>query len=191
MTGTATFRGTVTKIALGRLGELPAVKVTVATPEGKSTDYYVADPPDWLEVGVRVEGSFREAVTTRGVRRVVESIRRTDVGQSVELEEVEIRHVTFPVHGPTIVEGVTGDGRVFSVTVEDPEVVEELRRGLKRSFALYAKVGAVRRLITLLPYGRTKFARRVRELLEMIESSERTYGSEDVIRLLKESTGQG
>lgn len=185
------MRGTVTKLALGRLGELPAVKITVATPDGRSSDYYVADPPDWLEVGVKVEGSFREVITTRGARRVVESIRRADDGQPTELEEVEIRQVTFPQQGPTIVEGVTGDGRVFSVMVEDPEVVEELRRGLKRSFALYVRVGAVRRLIALLPYRRTKLARRVRELLEMIESSERSYKSEEAIRLLRESTGHG
>ncbi len=189
MAATATFRGTVTKIALGRLGELPAVKVTVATPDGRSTDYYLTDPPDWFEVGVRVEGSFREAITTRGVKRVIESIRRTDAGQPMELEEVEIRQVTFPQQGPTIVEGVTDDGRVFSVTVEDQEVVEELRRGLRTSFALYARVGAVRRLITLLPYGRTKFAKRVRELLEMIETSERSFGSEEAIKLLRDSTG--
>ena len=185
------MRGTVTKLALGRLGELPAVKITVATPDGRSSDYYVADPPDWLEVGVKVEGSFREVITTRGARRVVESIRRADDGQPTELEEVEIRQVTFPQQGPTIVEGVTGDGRVFSVMVEDPEVVEELRRGLKRSFALYVRVGAVRRLIALLPYKRTKLARRVRELLEMIEASERSYRSEEAIRLLRESTGHG
>ncbi|MDT7968137.1 MAG: hypothetical protein RQ949_02585 [Candidatus Calditenuis sp.] len=191
MAGSATLRGTVTKLALGKLGELPAVKITVATPDGRSSDYYVADPPDWLEVGVRVEGSFREVITTRGARRVVESIRRADAGQPTELEEVEIRQVTFPQQGPTIVEGVTGDGRVFSVMVEDPEVVEELRRGLKRSFALYVRVGAVRRLIALLPYKRTKLARRVRELLEMIEASERSYRSEEAIRLLRESTGHG
>jgi hypothetical protein len=34
-------------------------------------------------------------------------------------------------------------------------------------------------------------ARRVRELLEMIEASERSYGSEEAIRLLRESTGHG
>lgn len=190
MNSTATFRGTVTKIALGRLGELPAVKFTVTTPEGRSTEYYVADPPDWLEVGARVEGSFREAITTRGVRRVVDWMRRTDADQPVELEEVEIRQVTFPPHGLTIVEGVTGDGRVFSVTVDDPEVVDELRRGLRKSFALYSRAGAVRRLVALLPYRRTVFARRVRELLEMIERSERSYTSEDVLRLLRGSGDQ-
>jgi len=188
LNGTATFRGTVTKIALGRLGELPAVRVTVTTPEGKSADYYVADPPDWLEVGVRVEGSFREAITTRGVKRVVDSMRRTDAGQAFELEEVEIRQVTFPPHGLTIVEGVTGDGRVFSVTVDDPEVVEELRMGLRRSFALFSRSGAVRRLVALLPYRRTVLAKRVRELLEMIARSERSYTSEEALRLLKGSS---
>ncbi|MFZ8857525.1 MAG: hypothetical protein ACO2O1_04700, partial [Candidatus Caldarchaeales archaeon] len=94
MAGSATLRGTVTKLALGRLGELPAVKITVATPDGRSSDYYVADPPDWLEVGVKVEGSFREVITTRGARRVVESIRRADDGQPTELEEGELRQVT-------------------------------------------------------------------------------------------------
>ncbi|MCS6788054.1 MAG: hypothetical protein NZ733_02040, partial [Aigarchaeota archaeon] len=90
-----TFRGIVGNITLSRVGELPAVKISVVTPQGKSSEFHVLNPPDWLGVGISVEGEFHEAVTTRGVRNVVDNIRRASEQGEIELAEVTVMNVTF------------------------------------------------------------------------------------------------
>ncbi|MEN3048435.1 MAG: hypothetical protein ABDH63_06625 [Candidatus Caldarchaeales archaeon] len=180
-TAQATFRGMVSDISLGRVGELPAVKISVVNPQGKATEFHVLNPPDWLEVGVSVEGEFHEAVTTRGVRNVVDSMRRSSEQGEIELTEVTVMNVTFSATS-AIVEGVTPDQRTFSRTVEDRELISELKRGVRKVYGAFLVTGPVRRLVALLPYGRVMFARRVRQLFSMIEGFEPKGSPEEMIR---------
>ncbi|MCS7094284.1 MAG: hypothetical protein NZ988_00535 [Thaumarchaeota archaeon] len=177
----ATFRGIVGNISLGRIGELPAVKILVVNPQGKSTEFHVLNPPDWLGVGVSVEGEFHEAVTTRGVRNVVDSIRRGSEQGEIELTEVTVMNVTFSATS-VIVEGVTPDHRTFSRTIEDRELISELKRGVKKVYGAFQVSGPVKRLVALLPYGRVRFAQRVKQLFSMIEGFESRGSPEELIR---------
>ncbi|MCS7118311.1 MAG: hypothetical protein NZ957_05960 [Thaumarchaeota archaeon] len=176
-----TFRGIVGNITLSRVGELPAVKISVVTPQGKSSEFHVLNPPDWLGVGISVEGEFHEAVTTRGVRNVVDNIRRASEQGEIELAEVTVMNVTFSTTS-AIVEGVTPDQRTFSKTIDDRELISELKRGVKKVYGAFQVTGQVRRLVALLPYGRVRFAQRVKQLFSMIEGFETRGSPEELIR---------
>ncbi|MCS6788212.1 MAG: hypothetical protein NZ733_02850, partial [Aigarchaeota archaeon] len=56
------------------------------------------------------------------------------------------------------------------------------KRGVRKAYGAFLVAGPVRRLVALLPYGRVRFARRVRQLFSMIEGFEPKGTPEEMIR---------
>jgi len=145
-----TFSGYVERLQMAKLGKAVSLKIRLITPGGQRVDLFTHSPPDWLCPGKPVSGTYHEAESPDGSKLIVDSIVEDKNLRPAIIHELTIEKILKIGQEMVVVEGKYSDGRMFSYTLRDPDVVELMPKLPLSSLGLFIERDSLQVLVTLI-----------------------------------------
>ncbi|MEM2040971.1 MAG: hypothetical protein QXI52_03565 [Nitrososphaerota archaeon] len=145
-----TFSGYIEGIQATRIGKAISLKIRLITPGGQRTELFIHNPPDWLNIGKAIKGTYYEAETPDGSIHIIDSIQEDKTLKSPIIQELTLEKILSIGQDTVVVEGRHSDGRIFSYTLKDPKFLEFKRRLPLTSLGLFIERGSLQVLLTII-----------------------------------------
>lgn len=169
------FRGHIVKMRIGRLGNAPALCLSVFTPNRTHLELYVHSPPDWLSIGAPVEGRYYEAALDDKNAFIVEEIRLDRNMRPASLRSLIIERIERTVDGSILLEGRREEGGLFSYIMEDEGLTRGLGETPRNVYGVFIERNGIPILAAVLPVQEIEMMEKTRRLIsELAKEAEQS-----------------
>lgn len=145
-----TFSGYVEGIQATRIGKAVFLKIRLITPGGQRTELFIHNPPDWLNIGKAIKGTYHEAETPDGSIRIVDSIQDDKSLKTPIIQELTLEKILSIGQNTVVVEGRYSDGRIFSYTLKDIKFLEFKHKLPLSSLGLFIERDSLQVLLAII-----------------------------------------
>lgn len=145
-----TFSGYIEGIRATRIGKAVLLKIRLITPGGQRTELFIHNPPDWLNIGKAIKGTYHEAETPDGSISIIDTIEEDKSLKTLIIQELTLEKILSIGQNTVVVEGKYSDGRIFSYTLKDSKLLEFKHKLPLSSLGLFIERDSLQVLLTII-----------------------------------------
>jgi len=179
---TAEFHGHVVKMRIGRLGNAPALRLTVFTPNNTHLDLYIHSPPDWLSIGTPVEGRYYEATVGERNVPIVEELRIDEKMRPAVLRSLIVESLERTVDGSLLVEGRKEGGGLFSYILDDEELSRSISETPCSVYGVFIERSGIPILAAVLPIQEVEMMEKAHRLISRLARDAEAHPELDYLK---------